>query len=196
MSRNRKIAFAAVGALGAAALAIPALAGPSDGRGMRGDLNADGVVTRDEARTAATQMFAKMDANKDGKLSPEDRTARQAARFDAMDTNKDGSLSRAEFDAAHAARADRWAQRGEGAGPDGARGGPDGHRGKHGMRGGKGPGMGKMADTNNDGAVTEAEMQTAAMAHFDKADANKDGKLTQDERRAAHKAMRDAMGKR
>ena len=50
--------------------------------------------------------------------------------------------------------------------------------------------MAKMADTNNDNAISRAEFTAAAMAHFDKADADNNGTVTQAERKAAHEAMR------
>ena len=46
----------------------------------------------------------------------------------------------------------------------------------------------KMADTNNDGAISQAEFTAAALKHFDQMDANHDGKVTQDERQAAREA--------
>ena len=67
-----------------------------------------------------------------------------------------------------------------------------GHRmgGKHmGMRGGRGM-MGKMADTNGDGTITQAEFTTAALAHFDKADADHNGTVTAAERKAARDTMK------
>ena len=62
--------------------------------------------------------------------------------------------------------------------------------GKHmGMRGGRGM-MGKMADTNGDGTITQAEFTTAALAHFDKADADHNGTVTAAERKAARDTMK------
>jgi streptogramin lyase len=52
-----------------------------------------------------------------------------------------------------------------------------------------------MADADKDGSVTQAELASAALAHFDKTDANKDGQVTRDERRAARQQMREQMGK-
>jgi hypothetical protein len=51
--------------------------------------------------------------------------------------------------------------------------------------------MGRMADANKDGAVSQAEFTQAALQRFDQADANKDGKVTRDERQAARRAMRE-----
>lgn len=154
-----------------------------------GDADGNGVTTRAEAQTHASQMFARMDANKDGKLDPADRAAHQAAMFDRMDTNKDGAISRDEFASGHA---DRGRHGGPGARAE--RGSEDGPRmGRHG--GGRGMMMVRMADADKDGAVTQAEFSSAALARFDRADANKDGQLTSEERRAAHRQMREHMGK-
>lgn len=155
----------------------------------------DGTTTRAEAQTHASAMFARMDVNKDGKLDTADRSARQAERFDRIDSDNNGSISPAEFSA--------------GRGRDGARGsnraGSDGDKRGHQMGGhamggrhGGGHGMGgmmlmRMADTNGDQAVSQAEFSAAALKHFDSADANKDGTLTRAERQAAHQAMRAQM---
>ena len=66
------------------------------------------------------------------------------------------------------------------------------------MRGAKrGSGSGmmmmRMADSNRDSAVSQAEFGAAALRHFDMADANKDGTLTRAERQAAHQMMRAQM---
>ena len=163
--------------LSVAALALAGAAYAQPGMHARPDTNGDGVVTRAEAQAHADQMFARMDVNSDGKLDQADREARRTARFDRIDTDGNGQISRAEFEAKH--------PRGMGDG-DGKRGGW-GH--KRGHRGGKM--MMRMADTNNDGAVSKAEFTAAMLKHFDQADANSDGKVTKEEHQAARAAMRD-----
>jgi Ca2+-binding EF-hand superfamily protein len=162
---------------------------------MRGmDPDGNGVVTRAEAQQAASAMFTRLDANKDGKLDQADRDAHRAEMrgriFTRLDANNDGSISKTEF------MADKFMA---GRGPEGnAPGGPgmDGHEmgrhGRHGMRGHHGGmmGMARMADTDNNGAISQAEFTTAAMKHFDMADADHDGKITAGERKAAHEKMR------
>lgn len=170
---------------GAAWAAQDTPAGPRGG--------ADRTTTRAEAQAMAAQMFARMDKNSDGKLDEADRAAHKAEMFTRLDTNKDGSISRDEFAAARERRA------GAG-GPDGQ---PDGERrmgrrhggGGHGEGRGEGRGgmrgmMGKMADANKDGAITQAEFTASAMTHFERLDANKDGQITPEERRAARGARR------
>ena len=157
----------------------------------------DAATTRSEAQAHATEMFARLDANKDGKLDPADRAAHRTAMFEGIDANKDGSISRAEFDAAHPGPGGHEAMD-DGPGGHQAMGGHPGREGKHPRMGRGGHGMGGMmlvgmADANKDGAVTAAEFNAAALAHFDKADANHDGTLTRDERRAAHEEMRKHM---
>lgn len=186
---NKKIIFST---LGAALIAAPVLAAP--GGGAKGDADGNGVLTRAEAQTHATQMFAKMDANKDGKLDAADRTARraemQAKMFERLDANKDGSISKAEWDQHGADRAAKRADKRADAG-EAKR---DGMRGHHGKRGGhRGMMMGK-ADTDGDKAISQAEFQTAALARFDAADANKDGQVTAEERQAQRGAWRAKRG--
>ena len=67
------------------------------------------------------------------------------------------------------------------------------------MRGGHGMdprGMLRQADANNDGAITLAELQTAALTRFDAVDSNKDGTISAAERKAQRDKMRDNMHQR
>lgn len=184
--------------LGAALIAVPALAAPG-GRNM-GDADGNGVLTRAEAQAAATQRFAKMDANGDGKVDTTDRAAkradRQEKRFAKLDANSDGSISRAEWDQHGADRAAKRAERGEKRAAAGEAGQGKRHamRGKHGKRGAMHGGMMMKADTNGDKAISQAEFQTAALARFDRADANKDGQVTAEERQAQWQAKRAKRG--
>ncbi|WP_227339750.1 MULTISPECIES: EF-hand domain-containing protein [Sphingopyxis] len=185
--------------LGAALIAVPALAAPG---GKMGDADGNGVLTRAEAQAAATQMFAKMDANGDGKLDATDRAAKraemQAKMFERLDANKDGNISRAEWDQHAAERAAKRTERGEKRAEAGEshRGKRDGMRGHRGKRGGHGMMMLGRADTNGDKVISQAEFQTAALARFDSVDANKDGQVTAEERKAHREAMRAKRGQR
>ncbi|ALC11971.1 hypothetical protein LH20_08415 [Sphingopyxis sp. 113P3] len=191
--------------LGAALIAVPALAAPGE-RGM-GDADGNGVLTRAEAQTAAANMFAKLDINKDGKLDAADRAARQAAmqakRFAALDANSDGSISKAEWDQHNS---NREAKRAEWKEKRSARAGEAGE-GKHAMRGLRGKrgghhgmrghqGMMMKADTNGDKAISQAEFEAAALARFDRLDTNKDGQVTAEERQAQRAAWKAKRGQR
>ena len=184
----RKFALAAT----TAALAMTAtalFAAPGDTR--RGpDANGDGVMTRAEVQAQVAERFAKADANGDGVLNEADKAARTGQMFDKMDTDKNGSISRAEFTAAHSGMG---MGHGEHGGMDRGKMGGDhkmGGPGMGGRMGGGGAGMMlKMADANNDGAVTRDEATAAALKHFDRMDANKDGQVTRAERQTAMKAM-------
>lgn len=167
-------------------------------------------LTRAAAEAMVREKFAKADANKDGAVTlaevegamaagRADRQAKMAAhraeRFAALDANRDGQLSREEF---AAARPGSDGPRGGHGGREGGRAGPDGRWGGHGgMRlGGHGPGgFGQKwfarVDANQDGRVTLAEADAAAMARFDQADANHDGTISPDERKAARQHMRE-----
>ncbi|QGN54996.1 EF-hand domain-containing protein [Novosphingobium sp. Gsoil 351] len=170
-------------AAAAATLAMSAtalIAAPGDAK--RGpDANGDGTITRAEVQAQVAERFAKADANGDGVLNEADKAARTGQMFDRIDTDKNGSISRAEFLAAHSGAG------GEHAGMDhGAMFGPGGRPG--GRMGGAGM-MLRMADTNNDGAVTRDEALAAALKSFDRMDANKDGQVNRAERQAAMQAM-------
>ncbi|GAA4048700.1 EF-hand domain-containing protein [Parerythrobacter jejuensis] len=158
-----------------------ALAQPAD-RGERGPMTRDAVAER------TAERFAKMDANGDGVINPADREAKMKERFAKMDTNNDGVLSETEFTTAHQQMRENRKERREARAE--RRGGQQMRRGGRGGRGGGQGAMLKRADANQDGQVTQAEFQTAALARFDRVDANGDGTITRDERRAARQAMR------
>ena len=182
--------------LSVAALAVGGIAYAQPGRGGGPMMDADGngVVTRAEAKQAGDAMFARMDVNNDGKLDQTDREARHEARraemFGKLDSDGNGSISNEEF----MAQPPRGPGQG-GPGMDGERGpgmrDGDGRHGKHhrGHRGGMMM-MAKMADTNNDGAVSKAEFDAAGEKHFAMMDADNDGQITQAERQAAHAKMK------
>ncbi len=176
--------------------------------------------TRDEVVTMAREHFAKLDANRDGFVTQDEMKAHRgdragkagswsdrkskrsamrggamadpAAAFDRLDANKDGMISRDEFAKAREMRIERRVEmRGDAPKADGQREGRSGKRmmrihrmGAHGMM--------RMADANNDGKVSLAEMQDAAVRHFDMMDANRDGSLTPQERRDGWQKMRAA----
>ena len=140
----------------------------------------DGNMSRAEAQQKAQQAFERMDANSDGVIGQVDRAARQKAMFDRIDADSDGSISYAEFAAMHGQRHD---MRGE-------RGGHDGHgrRGHHRMGM-----MGMHGAAGEDGKLTNAEFQAAALQRFDRADTDNDGTVTPQERQSAHQAIRMQM---
>lgn len=51
---------------------------------MHGDLNNDGVISKDEWNKRGDEMFAKMDTNKDGKISAEEKKAHRDAMRNKM----------------------------------------------------------------------------------------------------------------
>ncbi|GEM_PF-399947 len=145
-----------------------ALAQPGGHRGPGGeppafselDMNGDGVITADDLDALKAQRWAELDTNGDGVASADELAARaveraaeraadMAARIIAdKDSDGDGALSQAEIEA-----------RGDDAG--GQRG-DRGDRGDNGRRGPGGPGgpggdLIERADTDGDGAVSEAE---------------------------------------
>jgi Ca2+-binding EF-hand superfamily protein len=148
-------------------------------------------IRRADVPGLVQQHFAMMDLNRDGVIDDRDRVMMVAQRraerearikadrdrmFAELDTNHDGQISRAEFDAPPPP-------------PSGARGlGRPGGPGGPGRMGLHGPGFGMMggrlldmADANDDGRITLAEAQKAALAAFDRADVNHDGVVDRDE---------------
>jgi hypothetical protein len=166
------------------------------------DANGDGTITRAEAQAGAAAMFVRMDLNHDGKLDHADRELyRQTMKtrlFERLDSDRSGQVSKAEF------LADKGPGE-HGGGPDDD--GPDGD-GPGDAPGGHGPGKGagmhpgamrmgggmmamaKLADTNHDGAISQAEFTAAAMQRFEAMDTNKDGQVTREEREAARAPMK------
>lgn len=151
------------------------------------DTNADGAISRDEAKALPrlAEHFDAIDTNKDGQLSREELraamgkakaqrpdvdgdkriTREEAAKhphlaknFDAIDTNKDGALTRDEI----------------------AR-----FRGKHQEA------RFDSIDQNKDGVLSRVEVESRAPMmknHFDAVDTNKDGVISREELRAAKPA--------
>lgn len=167
------LSLAALVLSGSAVAAPPAPGAPPL---MKRDADGNGVLTRAEAQSAATGMFAQIDVNKDGTFDHTDREAQAEAMrtrmFDRLDANKDGQISRAEF----------TADRGPGKpGPQLGRRGPGSRQG--GADRGPGRGMGQP--------MTQAQFVAAALQRFDATDTNKDGQVTQAERQA-HREQRKA----
>lgn len=142
------------------------------------DTNKDGVVTRAEAEP----FFASRQVDI-AHVGPGDSKPRR--NWDALvsrhDSNKDGAISRAEFEAGRAQHAQKMAQRRPGGGMHHA---------------GLGGPMFERADANNDGRVSLAEANAAALAHFDAADTDRDGIVSPAEMRQARKGMATKDGRR
>jgi len=149
-------------------------------------------LTRAEVEQRTNEAFGRMDANDDGVLNQADREAREKAAFDRIDADKDGAISLAEFSARDDQRREARAERGEPGGPDGAGFGRRGGRGGPGFAFGGADGP-RAADTDGDGAVSQAEFSIAALARFDQADADKNGTISREERRSQ---WRDRRGDR
>lgn len=143
--------------------------------------SAGGDLTRSEMQQRTALAFERTDANDDGKLDQADRDARHKARFDRIDADSNGAISYTEFTAVHGDRTERGERIGRRGGRDGQRMGMRGHGGS----------MGRMADADSDGAITQAEFQAAALQRFDRADADDNGTVTREEREAARGAMRE-----
>lgn len=150
MSASKRTAVAALALVGAV-LASGAMAemgpGGTEGEGARGGM--------------MLEMFAAIDKDSDGKLTQEELAAHRAAMFAAADANGDGALDAAELAARHLARVretmpDRTARMIERMDDNG-----DGSLSVDEM--GEGPIKGRFAriDTDNDGAISQAEAKAA-----------------------------------
>lgn len=181
-----KLSFAAMLlALSAATAPLIASAQPSAAGGAgaaalaRQDTNDDGLVTLQEALSAAARAFEHFDADRDGRVTlaerlaraPEWRRRRFEARLAVLDQDGDGALSREEarWQARRFARVDLDGdgrlRRGElwlaaGAGDTGAL------RGSFARR-----------DLDRDGVVTRAEALSFAERRFQRRDRDGDGLL-------------------
>jgi len=169
---KKKLLIALAAGTGLAGLAV-GTAWAQDAASPRGDRPA---MTRDAAQERAGTMFARLDANSDGVLNEADREARQRQMFARMDTNGDDMIEFSEFTAMREKVGEMRAER------VGERRGRRGHGDRR--MGGRGMGERMMAnaDSDGDGAVSQAEFSTALLARFDAADTNGDGEISGDER--------------
>jgi Ca2+-binding EF-hand superfamily protein len=161
MTAQKKFAVAALALAGAvlvSGLATGAMAqmGPDDGeRGPR-----------------LAEMFAGIDTNSDGKVTQEELAAHRTAMFVAFDTNGDGSLNSEEIAARQLARfteglPDRTAR------------------------------MIEVQDANGDGSLQADEVGEGPMEdHFARIDTDNDGAISQAEAEAVSERFAEHRGKR
>lgn len=163
------------------------------------DTNKDGKISKEEATAAGTAMFIAVDADKDGVLTPgEMRQHREAMREEhkaareAMRAERQAEREAAKADAPTPPGGKAPGEqamnddgpRGEGKGPHGKRHGwhnerAENGRGPDGMRG---PGrMMRVADTDENGQISQAEATAMADKMFTRMDRNKDGVISADD---------------
>jgi Ca2+-binding EF-hand superfamily protein len=127
---KRRVAFAVIAAVSAAAFAVPVLAQEAHHHGYNHgermlrhlDLNGDGGISPAEARAIGEVRFLRMDSDGDGVITEvemqaaaQKRIARRIAKKIAwLDKNGDGRVERAEFDEHGAARFARLDTDGDG----------------------------------------------------------------------------------
>jgi len=165
------------------------------------DIDKDGKISKEEANAAGTALFASIDANKDGVLTPgEMRQHREAMREErkaAMEARRAERQAEREAAKADAPAPPDGAPQEQAMNDDGPGRDSRGHDGKrHGWhneradRGGdrRGPdgmrGEGRMmrvADTDENGQISQAEATAMADRMFTRMDRNKDGFISADD---------------
>lgn len=161
------------------------------------DTNKDGKISKEEATAAGTTLFTSIDGDKDGVLTPgEMRQHREAMREEQKAAREAMRAERkAEREAAQADAPDQQAMNGNGKGSDGKghdgkrHGGKHhgwhgdradrGERGEHGKRGAAR--MMRIADTDENGQISQAEATAMVDKMFTRMDRNKDGVISADD---------------
>lgn len=184
----KKLTLAAASVL-TLALAVPmvAQAGGHKGGGKhfeKLDTNADGIVSRVEAETAALAVFTSVDADADGFVTQDELKAGHEAR-------------RAEMKA-------KWAEKMEAKEPRKAKVDADPAKMEE-YKAKKEARKAKMveksaeryaaADTDGDGKWSQAEFLTQHLEHISKVDTDGDGNITAAERDAAKAEKKERRGK-
>ncbi|HEX7125082.1 MAG TPA: hypothetical protein VF406_04795 [Thermodesulfobacteriota bacterium] len=83
--------------------------GPGPRRSL--DADRDGVITREEASSAAAEAAARLDKDGDGTISVQEYTESRLGWFDRLDRNGDGVLDKSEQPRRHGRRGARGATR-------------------------------------------------------------------------------------
>ncbi len=177
----KKFTLAAASAL-TLALAVPMIAhaGGHKGGGKlfeKLDTNADGVVTRVEAETAALAAFTKVDADGDLFVTQEELKAGHEAH-------------RAEMKAKMAAKMEGKEPRTPKADADPAK-----MEARKAKKVEKSDERFAAADTDGDGKLSQAEFMTQHLEHFTKLDTDNDGNISAAEQAAAKAKMKERRGK-
>lgn len=72
------------------------------------DANHDGVITREEATTAADARFDRLDANHDGKIDQTELQGRRSRMMHRLDADGDGAVTKSEVEASAMRQFDRF----------------------------------------------------------------------------------------
>lgn len=152
------------------------------------DANHDGSLSRDEGRAGRMHrrgghgrghghggpgmMMGNADANNDGNITRDEFLAGPIEHFNRLDTNHNGVLEASERPQPRM-RQGQSPGAAPGAPPPGAPGSAANDRPRR-----------PNPDTNNDGAISQAEFTAMGATMFDRLDSNHDGRVTQAEAQA------------
>ena len=165
MSAHTKTTFAALALVGA--VLVSGL-----GSTAKAESGPDGVDGPEGRGAMLQKMFDSIDADKDGKVTEAELAAERAAKFTAADTNSDGKLDAAEISAQQLARMTETLA----------------------ARSAK---MIERMDNNGDGSLSAEELGESPMEErFARIDTDDDGAISQAEAKAAGDRMADHGGKR
>ena len=178
---------------GAAMLATSGMAMAQPGDGPRRERNTE--ISRSQVIERSEQRFARLDLNNDGRLTAEEaRSARGQRReqrieqradraFDRLDLDRSGSVTRTEFEQAREQLRERRGQRR-------AEGG-DNRRGRFARRAHRAHAIRADRLFGEQGFITREQFNERALARFDRQDSNRDGTVTVAERRESFEARRE-----
>jgi len=187
----------------------------------KADTNNDGMITKAEFMSAASDRFIDTDLNADGALSKDEmkasrelrKEAHAQKRFNDIDANGDGVISQSEYDAKRAERSEKILAKRK-ARRDLNNDGVVDDADKELRKAKRTERKEKRAerkenrsvnrdnyrkrikrDANGDGLITRAEYDTATEAMFIRLDANADGVLTKGEGKKRGKKRRQRPGR-
>lgn len=141
----------------------------------KADADKDGIVMKEDMKTALEERYGNEDGNKDGKMTVDEYRDARKRNFDDADTNKDGVVGIEEW-------AIYWC------GTD-----KDAAKVKKPVKMGRKASRAKLMDANRDGKIGKDECVVFWAGRFKDLDGNKDGKMSREEYLDRMKGMAKTM---